>query len=67
LIDAVACTFKPTAPAAEVEYGLAKRRTNRDMVGIFGTCRTSVKKRLEPVFEKQGLQTHNAATSRAAS
>jgi DNA-binding response OmpR family regulator/DNA-binding CsgD family transcriptional regulator len=67
VIAALASAFKLTAREAEVLYWVAKGKTNRDIGDIFGTSHTTVKKHLEHVFEKLGVETRNAAASMAAS
>ena len=67
VIHALAASFKLTAREAEVLYWVAKGKTNRDIGDIFGTSHTTVKKHLEHVFEKLGVETRNAAASMAAS
>ena len=67
VIAALAGVFKLTAREAEVLYWVAKGKTNRDIGDIFGTSHTTVKKHLEHVFEKLGVETRNAAASLAAS
>ncbi len=67
VIQALASAFKLTAREAEVLYWVAKGKTNRDIGDIFGTSHTTVKKHLEHVFEKLGVETRNAAASMAAS
>ena len=46
---------------------VAKGITNRDIGNIFGTRHTTIKKHIEHVFEKLGVETRNAAASIAAS
>lgn len=67
VIDALAAAFKLTAREAGVLYWVAKGKTNRDIGDIFGTSPATVKKQLEHVFEKLGVETRNAAASMAAS
>ncbi len=67
VIDALAAAFKLTAREAEVLYWVAKGKTNRDIGEICGTSPATVKKHLEHVFEKLGVETRNAAASVAAS
>lgn len=66
VIQALASNFKLTAREAEVLYWVAKGKTNRDIGDIFGTSHATVKKHLEHVFEKLGVETRNAAASMAA-
>ena len=67
VIAALGAAFKLTAREAEVLYWVAKGKTNRDIGDIFGTSHATVKKHLEHVFEKLGVETRNAAASMAAS
>jgi DNA-binding response OmpR family regulator len=65
VIDAVGTAFKLTAREAEVLYWLAKGKTNRDIGDILGTSPATVKKQLEHVYEKLGVETRTAAASAA--
>ncbi|GAP34998.1 response regulator transcription factor [Piscinibacter sakaiensis] len=65
VIDALGSTFRLTAREAEVLYWLAKGKTNRDIGDILGTSPATVKKQLEHVYEKLGVETRNAAASMA--
>lgn len=65
LIDAVGSTFRLTAREAEVLYWLAKGKTNRDIGDILGTSPATVKKQLEHVYEKLGVETRTAAAAMA--
>jgi DNA-binding response OmpR family regulator/DNA-binding CsgD family transcriptional regulator len=67
VIQALADAFKLTTREAEVLYWVAKGKTNRDIGDIFGTSHTTVKKHLEHVFRKLGVETRNAAASVAVS
>jgi DNA-binding response OmpR family regulator/DNA-binding CsgD family transcriptional regulator len=67
VIDALSAVFKLTAREAEVLYWLAQGKTNRDIGDILGTSPATVKKQLEHVFEKLGVETRNAAASMAVS
>lgn len=64
-VDAVMQTFKLTLREAEVLYWVAKGKTNRDIGDILGSSPATVKKHLEHVFEKLGVETRNAAASLA--
>ena len=64
-VDAVLQTFKLTLREAEVLYWVAKGKTNRDIGDILGSSPATVKKHLEHVFEKLGVETRNAAASLA--
>ncbi len=65
VIDALGATFKLTAREAEVLYWLAKGKTNRDIGDILGTSPATVKKQLEHVYEKLGVETRTAAAAAA--
>ena len=65
VIDAIGTAFKLTAREAEVLYWLAKGKTNRDIGDILGTSPATVKKQLEHVYEKLGVETRTAAASMA--
>lgn len=67
VIDAVGAAFRLTAREAEVLYWLAKGKTNRDIGDILGTSPATVKKQLEHVYEKLGVETRTAAASMAMS
>ncbi|WP_457330787.1 response regulator transcription factor [Rhizobacter sp. P5_C2] len=64
-VDAVLQAFKLTLREAEVLYWVAKGKTNRDIGDILGSSPATVKKHLEHVFEKLGVETRNAAASLA--
>jgi DNA-binding response OmpR family regulator/DNA-binding CsgD family transcriptional regulator len=57
--------FKLTMKEAEVLYWVVKGKTNRDIGDILGSSPATVKKHLEHVFEKLGVETRNAAASLA--
>jgi len=46
---------------AEVLYWVTKGKTNRDIGDILGSSPATVKKHLEHVFDKLGVETRNAA------
>ena len=60
-----AAAFGLTAREAEVLYWLAKGKTNRDIGDILGTSPATVKKQLEHVYQKLGVETRTAAASLA--
>jgi len=64
-VEAVMQTFRLTLREAEVLYWVAKGKTNRDIGDILGSSPATVKKHLEHVFEKLGVETRNAAASLA--
>ena len=64
---ALMLTFKLTHREAEVLYWLAKGKTNRDIGDILGSSPATVKKQLESVYQKLGVETRTAAASIAIS
>lgn len=64
-VEAVLQAFKLTLREAEVLYWVVKGKTNRDIGDILGSSPATVKKHLERVFEKLGVETRNAAASMA--
>ncbi len=67
VIDALGVAFKLTTREAEVLYWLAKGKTNRDIGDILGSSPATVKKHLERVYVKLGVETRTAAASVAMS
>ncbi len=67
VIDALGIAFKLTTREAEVLYWLAKGKTNRDIGDILGSSPATVKKHLERVYVKLGVETRTAAASVAMS
>jgi DNA-binding response OmpR family regulator/DNA-binding CsgD family transcriptional regulator len=65
VVDAMLQAFKLTMREAEVLYWVVKGKTNRDIGDILGSSPATVKKHLEHVFEKLGVETRNAAASLA--
>ncbi len=65
VVDALVQAFKLTMKEAEVLYWVVKGKTNRDIGDILGSSPATVKKHLEHVFEKLGVETRNAAASLA--
>ena len=65
VVDAVLQAFKLTMREAEVLYWVVKGKTNRDIGDILGSSPATVKKHLEHVFAKLGVETRNAAASLA--
>ena len=57
--------FKLTAREAEVLYWLVKGKTNRDIGEILGSSPATVKKHLERVYVKLGVETRTAAAGMA--
>ncbi|MET0335848.1 MAG: response regulator transcription factor [Rhizobacter sp.] len=65
VVEALLQAFKLTLREAEVLYWVVKGKTNRDIGDILGSSPATVKKHLEHVFEKLGVETRNAAASLA--
>ena len=66
-VAALQQTFRLTLREAEVLYWVVKGKTNRDIGDILGSSPATVKKHLEHVFEKLGVETRNAAAALAMS
>ena len=67
VIDAIALCFKLTPREAEVLYWVVKGKINRDIGDILGSSPMTVKKHLERVFAKLGVETRTAAAGMAMS
>ncbi len=65
VVEAMLQALKLTMREAEVLYWVVKGKTNRDIGDILGSSPATVKKHLEHVFEKLGVETRNAAASLA--
>ena len=65
VIEAMSLSFKLTARAAEVLYWVVKGKINRDIADIVGASPATVKKHLERVFAKLGVETRTAAAAMA--
>ncbi|HEY1393264.1 MAG TPA: response regulator transcription factor [Methylibium sp.] len=65
VVEALTLTFRLTQREAEVLYWLVKGKTNRDIGDILGTSPATVKKHLEHVYEKLGVETRTAAAGAA--
>ncbi len=65
VIEAMALSFKLTAREAEVLYWVVKGKINRDIGDILGSSPMTVKKHLERVFAKLGVETRTAAAGMA--
>lgn len=63
IVDAMVQAFKLTLREAEVLYWVAKGKTNRDIGDILGSSPATVKKHLERVYVKLGVETRTAAAS----
>ena len=64
-LEALALTFGLTPKEAEVLYWVVKGKTNRDIGDILGSSPATVKKHLEHIYEKLGVETRNAAATLA--
>jgi DNA-binding NarL/FixJ family response regulator len=67
VIEAMALSFKLTPKEAEVLYWVVKGKINRDIGDIVGSSPMTVKKHLERVFAKLGVETRTAAAGMAMS
>ena len=65
VIDAIALSFKLTPKEAEVLYWVVKGKINRDIGDIVGSSPMTVKKHLEHIFAKLGVETRTAAAGMA--
>jgi len=61
VVQALVQTLKLTLREAEVLYWVAKGKTNRDIGDILGSSPATVKKHLERVYVKLGVETRTAA------
>jgi len=61
VIEAMSLSLKLTAREAEVLYWVVKGKTNRDIGEILGSSPATVKKHLERVYVKLGVETRTAA------
>ncbi len=66
VVEAMVQAFKLTLREAEVLYWVAKGKTNRDIGDILGSSPATVKKHLERVYVKLGVETRTAAAAVAA-
>ena len=67
VVEAMSLSFKLTAREAEVLYWVVKGKINRDIGDIVGSSPMTVKKHLERVFAKLGVETRTAAAAMAMS
>ena len=65
IVEAMMASFKLTLREAEVLYWVVKGKTNRDIGDILGSSPATVKKHLEHVYEKLGVETRTAAANLA--
>jgi DNA-binding CsgD family transcriptional regulator len=66
-MDALSTEFKLTTREGEVLYWVVKGKTNRDIGDILGSSPATVKKQLEHIFAKLGVETRTAAAGLAMS
>jgi DNA-binding response OmpR family regulator/DNA-binding CsgD family transcriptional regulator len=66
-MEALTHEFRLTAREGEVLYWVVKGKTNRDIGDILGSSPGTVKKQLESVFAKMGVETRTAAAGLAMS
>lgn len=64
-IEAMSLSLKLTAREAEVLYWVAKGKINRDIGDILGASPATVKKHLERIYAKLGVETRTAAAGMA--
>jgi len=67
VLEALAQAFGLTAREAEVLYWVVKGKINRDIGDILGSSPATVKKQLEHIFAKLGVETRTAAAGLAMS
>ncbi len=65
LIEALTVSFRLTAREAEVLYWVIKGKINRDIAEILGSSPATVKKHLERILSKLGVETRTAAAALA--
>lgn len=65
VIESMSLAFKLTAKEAEVLYWVVKGKINRDIGDILGSSPATVKKHLERIFAKLGVETRTAAAGMA--
>jgi CheY-like chemotaxis protein/DNA-binding CsgD family transcriptional regulator len=64
-VEATMLAFRLTLRESEVLYWVVKGKTNRDISDILGASPATVKKHLERVYEKLGVETRTAAAAMA--
>jgi CheY-like chemotaxis protein/DNA-binding CsgD family transcriptional regulator len=67
VIETISLSFKLTAKEAEVLYWVVKGKINRDIADILGSSPATVKKHLEHILAKMGVETRTAAAAMALS
>ena len=65
VINTMSLAFKLTAREAEVLYWVVKGKINRDIGDILGSSAATVKKHLERIFAKLGVETRTSAAAMA--
>ena len=65
VMEAMRAAFALTVREAEVLYWVVKGKTNKDVGDILGSSPMTVKKHLERVFVKLGVETRTAAAGKA--
>ncbi|MES2634518.1 MAG: response regulator transcription factor [Pseudomonadota bacterium] len=65
VIEAMSLYFKLTQREAEVLYWVVKGKINRDIADILGASPATIKKHLERIFVKLGVETRTAAAGMA--
>jgi CheY-like chemotaxis protein/DNA-binding CsgD family transcriptional regulator len=65
VVQAMSLSFKLTAREAEVLYWVVKGKINRDIADILGASPATIKKHLEHVYAKLGVETRTAAAGMA--
>ncbi|MDZ4144401.1 MAG: response regulator [Burkholderiales bacterium] len=65
IIETMSLAFKLTAREAEVLYWVVKGKINRDIGDILGASPATVKKHLEHIFAKLGVETRTSAAAMA--
>ncbi|MEJ8840612.1 response regulator transcription factor [Ramlibacter sp. AN1133] len=65
IIESISLALKLTLREAEVLYWVVKGKINRDIADILGASPATVKKHLERIFAKLGVETRTAAAGMA--
>ncbi len=65
VIEAMSLCFKLTQREAEVLYWVVKGKINRDIADILGASPATIKKHLERIFAKLGVETRTSAAGMA--
>jgi CheY-like chemotaxis protein/DNA-binding CsgD family transcriptional regulator len=63
VIGTIALSFRLTPKEAEVLYWVVKGKINRDIADILGSSPMTVKKHMERIFAKLGVETRTAAAA----